>query len=150
MNKKLSKEITNNLPILSNLQELNELFKDLMVNEGEELIYAFTDRKKNRCNAFLFTTHKLIIADRAPNVPFKFGGYHLSGWGGDLNIEYDCIDVIKTTQNYKWFTRRKMDLSVVFENFEAFLSSKDTDNFITLLNAIKLEIFQQSDYLKYC
>ena len=119
---------------------MNEMLKDFMVNKGEELIYAFTDKKQNKCNQFFFTTHKLIIADRVPNVPLKIGGYYITGWGGDLVIEYDYINEIITRQYRTLFTRKKRDLSVIFKNFETFLSSKDTDNFVTLLNVIKMSV----------
>ena len=136
----ISKSITSNLPVLLNLKEMNEILIDLMSSEDEELIYAFTDKKGNKCNQFFFTTHKLIIGDRVPNVPFKVGKYYLTGWGGDLKIPYSFINEIETRQFKTLFTRKKMDLSVVFKNFETFLSSKDTDNFLTLLALIKNEL----------
>ncbi len=73
---------------------------------------------KNRINviSFFFTTHKLIIADRLPSLPFKFGKYHLTGWGGDLMIPYDYIDEIETRQYKTLITRKNKDLSIVFKN----------------------------------
>ncbi len=136
----ISKSITSNLPVLINIQEMNELLKDFMRNDGEELIYAFTDKKGSKCNQFFFTTHKLIIADRAPNVPFRFGKYHLTGWGGDLLIPYENVNEIETRQFKTFFTRKNKDLSVIFHEFETFLSSKDTNNFIILLHAIQNQI----------
>lgn len=133
---KLSIKITSNLPVLHNLKQMNEILIDLM-GEDEELIYAFTDKKGNKCNQFFFTTHKLIIIDRVPNIPFKVGKYYLTGWGGDLEIPYCFINEIETRQYKTLFLRKKMDLSVVFNDFETFLSSKDTDNFLALLNSIK-------------
>ena len=97
----------------------------------------FTDKKENKCNQFFFTTHKLIISDRVPSVPFKVGKYYLTGWGGDLEIPYSFINEIETRQYKTLFTRKKMDLSVIFKDFETFLSSKDTDNFLVLLNSIR-------------
>ena len=136
----ISKNITLDLPVLLNLHKINEILIDFMENEGEYLVYAFTDRKENKCNQYFFTTHKLIITDRVPNVPFKMGKYHLTGWGGDLEIPYNLINEIVTRQFKTLFTRRKMDLSVVFKNYETFLSSKDADNFTTLLDSIKNHI----------
>jgi len=133
----ISKNITSNLPVLLNLKEMNEMLIDFMRSEDEELIYAFTDRKENKCNQFFFTTHKLIISDRVPNVPFKIGKYYLTGWGGDLVIPYSFINEIETRQFKTLFTRKKLDLSVLFKDFETFLSSKDTDNFLALLTSIK-------------
>ncbi len=137
----ITKKITSNLPLLLNLKEMNDMLIDFMTNEGEELIYAFNDRKGNKCNQYFFTTHKLIISDRVPNVPFKVGKYYLTGWGGDLVIPYDYINEIETRQFKTFFKRKKMDLSIVFKDFETFLSSKDTDNFLTLLSAINNEIY---------
>lgn len=131
------KSLTSNLPIISNLDELNNLIIDFMVNEEEELIYAFTDKKNSKCNQFFFTTHKLIAADRVPNVPMKIGKYYLTGWGGDLVIPYEYIHEIETRQYKTLFTRKNRDLSVVFKNFKTFLSSKDTENFNNLLSLIK-------------
>jgi hypothetical protein len=136
----ISKNITLDIPVLLNLDEMNEMLIDFMKNEGEYLIYAFTDRKENKCNQYFFTTHKLIISDRVPNVPYKMGKYHLTGWGGDLVIPYNFINEIVTRQFKTLFTRRKMDLSVVFKDYETFLSSKDADNFTTLLDSIKNHI----------
>lgn len=136
----ISKNITIDIPVLSNLDEMNEILIDFMKNDGEYLIYAFTDTKGNKCNQYFFTTHKLIISDRVPNVPFKMGKYHLTGWGGDLMIPYENIDEIETRQLKSFFTRRKLDLSVVFHQYETFLSSKDADNFISLLDSVKNHI----------
>lgn len=133
----ISKNLTSQLPQLLNLKEMNDMIIDFMYNEGEELIYAFTDKKENKCNQFFFTTHKLIIADRLPNIPFKFGKYYLTGWGGDLSIPYEFINEIEIRQYKTLFTRKKKDLSVVFQNYETFLSLKDTDNFLLLLKLIK-------------
>jgi hypothetical protein len=102
----ISKNITTNLPVLLNLTEMNEMIIDFMRSEGEELIYAFTDRKNNKCNQYFFTTHKLIISDRVPNIPFKVGKYHLTGWGGDLLIPYSFINVIETRQYKTLFTEK--------------------------------------------
>ena len=137
----ITKNITSNLPLLINLKEKNDMLIDFMTNDGEELIYAFTDRKGDKCNQYFFTTNKLIISDRVPNVPFKVGKYYLTGWGGDLVIPYDYINEIETRQFKTFFTRKKMDLSIVFKDFETFLSSKDTDNFLTLLSVINNEIY---------
>jgi hypothetical protein len=136
----ISTSVTSNLPVLLNLKEINEMIIDFMRSEGEELIYAFTDRKGNKCNQFFFTTHKLIIADRMPNVPFKVGKFFLTGWGGDLEIPYDLINEIETRQYKTLFMRKKRDLSIVFKDFETFLSSKDTYNFLTLLASIHKSI----------
>lgn len=139
--KNIFDSIIADLPVLLNLNEMNEMLIDFMKGEDEELIYAFTDRKGNMCNQFFFTTHKLIISDRVPNVPFKVGKYYLTGWGGDLEIPYNFISEVKTRQFKKLFTRKKLDLSVVLrdndKDYEAFLSLKDTDNFLILLSAIK-------------
>jgi hypothetical protein len=134
---KISKNIVSTLPEILDLDEMNQLLLDFMKNEDEELIYAFTDKKGNKCNQYFFTTHKLIISDRVPNSPFKLGKYMYTGWGGDLSIPYEFINEIHTVQNKSFFTRKKLDLTIYFKSFATFLSKKDTDNFLILLNLIK-------------
>jgi len=138
--KNISKEFISYFPVINNLKEANEKVINLLEYENEEVIYAFMNKKRNMCNQFIFTTHKLIILDRLPNNRTKIGRNIQTGWDSHLEIPYKFLRNVEIIKNRILFFQT--DISIVYNNHEAFLASKDGDIFIDLVTKIENNIFK--------